>query len=86
MISNKIVYLINEGFDSPAEARLTNETLNGKTIAEGIMQTADEKNRNGRYYAKEDLFPQLTAPRTIELLDAGYSRAEMAHPLDKDLQ
>jgi hypothetical protein len=28
----------------------------------------------------------LTAPRTIELLNAGYLRAEMGHPLDKDLQ
>ena len=27
--------------------------LNGKVIAECILQTADERNRNGRYYAKD---------------------------------
>jgi hypothetical protein len=86
MISNKILYVINEGFDGPSEVKLTNDTLNNKAIGEGILQTANEKNRNGRWYDSSELFPQLEAPRTIELLNAGYLRAEMGHPLDKDLQ
>lgn len=68
------------------ETSLTPKTINGKVVAEGILQTADERNRNGRYYSKEELFPQLTAPRTLELLEAGYLRAETGHPLSKDLQ
>ena len=56
-----------------------------RLIAEGVMQTADERNRNGRWYGKEELFPQLKAPRTVELLKAGYLRAECGHPLSKDL-
>ena len=58
---------------------------NGRVIAEGILQTANEKNRNGRFYSSEELFPQLTAPRTLELLEAGYLRAELGHPLSNEL-
>lgn len=56
-----------------------------RLVAEGVLQTADEKNRNGRWYGKEELFPQIKAPRTMELLKAGYLRAECGHPLSKDL-
>jgi hypothetical protein len=31
------------------------------------------------------LFPQLIAPRTKELLEAGYLRAELGHPLSNQL-
>lgn len=58
---------------------------NGKALAEGILQTANEKNRNGRFYASEELFPQLKAPRTMELLESGYLRAELGHPLSSQL-
>lgn len=61
------------------------EEKNGKVIGEGILQTANEKNRNGRFYSSEELFPQLTAPRTLELLEAGYLRAELGHPLSNEL-
>lgn len=85
MINSKIGYIICESDIIPRHVEIQPKTINGKLIGEGILQTADEKNRNGRYYAKEDLFPQLTAPRTLELLNAGYLRAEMGHPLSKDL-
>lgn len=58
---------------------------NGRVIGEGIIQTANEKNRNGRFYSSEELFPQLVAPRTLELLEAGYLRAELGHPLSDEL-
>lgn len=86
MINSQIGYIICESIAEPMETSLTPKTINGKVVAEGILQTADEKNRNGRYYSKEELFPQLTAPRTLELLEAGYLRAETGHPLSKDLQ
>ena len=56
-----------------------------RLIAEGVLQTANEKNRNGRWYDADELFPQIEAPRTLELLNAGYLRAECGHPLSKDL-
>lgn len=86
MINSQIGYIICESDFSGSETKLTPKRINGKVVAEAILQTADEKNRNGRYYAEEELFPQLTAPRTLELLNAGYLRAECGHPLSKDLQ
>nr|DAE34023.1 MAG TPA: Prohead core protein serine protease [Caudoviricetes sp.] len=83
MISDSIGYIITETF-MESEANVVSEH-NGRLIAEGILQTADERNRNGRFYPKEELFPQLEAPRTLELLNAGYLRAELGHPLDKEL-
>lgn len=85
MINSSIGYIICESDIIPRHVNIQPKTINGKLIGEGILQTADEKNRNGRFYAKEELFPQLTAPRTLELLNAGYLRAEMGHPLSKDL-
>lgn len=72
-ISDKI-NIIKESYDS-----------SNRVIAEGIVQTADERNRNGRWYSHEELFPQLIAPRTLELLNAGYLRAECGHPLSSEL-
>lgn len=82
--NNIAAYIICEADINPNLSKVE-EGMNGKAIGEGILQTADERNRNGRYYAEEELFPQLTAPRTKELLAAGYLRAEMGHPLSKDL-
>ena len=58
---------------------------NNRVIAQGTLQEANEKNRNGRFYDSRDLFPQLTAPRTLELLKTGNLRAENGHPLSKEL-
>ena len=55
-----------------------------RVIAQGTLQEANEKNRNGRFYDSRDLFPQLTAPRTLELLNTGNLRAENGHPLSKE--
>lgn len=56
-----------------------------RVIAQGTLQEANEKNRNGRFYDSRDLFPQLTAPRTVELLNTGNLRSENGHPLSKEL-
>lgn len=85
MILDKIGYIICESGITSEKVTNILEYVNGKVIAEGIIQTADERNRNGRYYPKEELFPQLTAPRILELLGAGYLRAEVGHPLSKEL-
>lgn len=85
MISSNIGCIICESYSDPVDIKHV-KMLNGKVIAECILQTADEKNRNGRYYAEEELFPQLRAPRTLELLESGTLKAECGHPLSKDLQ
>jgi hypothetical protein len=84
MKNNIAAYIICESDINPSLERVE-RGVDGKAIGEGILQTADERNRNGRYYAEEELFPQLVAPRTKELLAAGYLRAEMGHPLSKEL-
>jgi hypothetical protein len=70
------------GFEN---TNVISETKDGRLIAEGVLQTADVKNRNNRIYPKTELFPQLKAPRTLELLEAGYLRAELGHPLSTEL-
>lgn len=85
-MNESIGYIIHESQAEPFPAKVLETNLNGKTVAEGILQTANEKNRNGRFYSTDELFPQLEAPRTVELLKAGYLRAEMGHPLDTSLQ
>lgn len=87
---NNIGYIICETATTTVEKlniikESTGEGGKKRVIAEGILQTADERNRNGRWYDHTELFPQLTAPRTLELLNAGYLRAENGHPLSKEL-
>ena len=86
-MDNKVIgYIINEsaipGF---TETNIIGEDKPGRLIGEGILQTANETNRNGRFYPSEELFPQLVCPRTMELLEAGYLRAELGHPLSTQL-
>ena len=67
-------------------AKIIKEDKNcNRVIAQGTLQEANEKNRNGRFYDSRDLFPQLTSPRTVELLRTGNLRAENGHPLSKEL-
>lgn len=61
------------------------KSANGRLLAEGCVQEANMKNRNGRFYDSRDLYPQLVAPRQIELIKTGNMRGENGHPLSKDL-
>ena len=66
------------------EARVI--TDNGKrVIGEGIIQTAEEENRNGRCYLHTDLLREITCPRTMELLSTGNMLAENGHPMDTSM-
>ena len=82
----RVGYIINEsaipGF---TETNIIREDKEGRIIAEANLQTADELNRNGRIYPSTELFPQLTCQRTRELLESGYFRGEMGHPLSNEL-
>lgn len=85
MLNNNIGYIICESYTEPVDFSNV-KTINGKVVVDCKLQEADEKNRNGRYYAEEELFPQIRAPRIQELIAAGDLKAEDGHPLDKDLQ
>jgi len=59
---------------------------NGKrVIGEGIIQTAEEENRNGRCYLHADLLREINCPRTNELLSTGNMLAENGHPMDTNM-
>ena len=85
-MNQTIGYVINEsaipGFQ---ETNIIRQDKKGRVVAEAILQVADEVNRNRRKYPYDELIPQLTAPRTLELLEAGYLRGEMGHPISTDL-
>ena len=56
-----------------------------RLIAFGKLQTADERNRNGRIYAHDDLEREIHAPRQQELLAVGQMLGRCGHPLSNEL-
>lgn len=88
MYDKNLGYIIIEtatGSNEYSSKIVSEDKLTGCPIGEGILQRADKRNRNTRYYSKEELFPQISCPRTIELIRTGNMRAENGHPLSKDL-
>lgn len=85
---NNIGYIIIETSTTSSDvepAKLIKKRDDGRIEAEGVLQEANMKNRNGRWYDSRDLFPELVAPRQLELLRTGNMRGENGHPLSKDL-
>lgn len=82
--SNPIGYMLQEEAYTVQDVKLVSDK-NRRVVGEGIIQTAEETNRNGRYYEKKELFPELTSPRTRELLESGNLKGEDGHPQSKEL-
>lgn len=66
------------------EAKVISDT-GKRVIGEGIIQTAEEENRNGRCYLQPDLLREINCPRTIELLSTGNMLSENGHPMDTSM-
>ena len=66
------------------EARVITDS-GKRVIGEGIIQTAEEENRNGRCYLHADLLREINCPRTIELLSTGNMLSENGHPMDTSM-
>lgn len=81
-----IGYIICENLTPVKDMKIIGETASGKPIGEGILQEVEEDNRNGRYYEKSELFPQLKTERTLELLRTGNMKGENGHPLSNDIK
>ena len=56
-----------------------------RVIGEGIIQTAEEENRNGRCYLHADLAREIDCARTRELLSTGNMLSENGHPMDTSM-
>lgn len=88
--TRNIGYIITEAApEEPTKTEIVNEIQCGsrkRVVGKGILQTGDEKNRNGRWYStKTELAPQVVCPRTQELIQHGRLLGENGHPLSKDL-
>lgn len=77
--------IICEETRSNVEFKIQDENKNGFVIAEGIVQEADEVNRNRRFYPLEELAMAVKAPRQQELVSTGNFKGEAGHPLDQTL-
>lgn len=82
--NRQIGWIVCESSEDPIEKPKIVDSTGRRVIAEGIIQRANSKNRNGRFYSDKDLFPQLTCARTKELLKTGFG-SENGHPMSKDL-
>lgn len=84
---NKIGYMINESALPMVEFTVTEDTRSSinRVTGTGILQTGNEKNRNGRMYRTEDLIREINAPRQRELIAAGQLLSEVSHPLAANL-
>lgn len=85
-MSNAIGYIICENLSPVKNMKVVGETASGKPIGEGILQEVEEDNRNGRYYEKSELFPQLKSERIVELLKTGNMKGESGHPMTNDIK
>lgn len=86
MANMPIGYVILES--APIEipsAKVISSTSDKRVVGEGIIQTAEEENRNGRCYLQHDLLREIQSPRTIELLSTGNMIAENGHPMDTSM-
>lgn len=79
-------YIICENLSQVKDMKIVGQTPSGKPIGEGILQEVEEDNRNGRYYEKSQLFPQLETERTQELLKTGNFKGENGHPMTNDIK
>ncbi len=84
MLNNKIGYMICETSSAPTDIKVVGDS-NNRTIAEGILQDMNIRNRNGRFYDSRDLSPEISGARIKELMGAGYLRGECGHPMSKDI-
>lgn len=86
-IDTKIGYVILEGHDvEDPRTRLVSSGKCHRVEAEGIVQTAEEENRNGRSYLRKDLYREYCeSARTNELISLGQMRGESGHPLDNSI-
>jgi hypothetical protein len=82
--NRQIGWIVNEATEDPIDKPKIIDSNGRRVTAEVILQRMNSKNRNGRFYADKDLAPQLTCPRSKELIKTGWGM-ENGHPMSKDL-
>ena len=85
MSNTPIGYVILDGAPIVVpDAKIVTES-GKRVIGEGILQTAEEENRNGRCYLHNDLLREINCARTKELLSTGNMLSENGHPMDTNM-
>ena len=98
-MDNKIGYIINESGILMEDFDIISPTASGslpfkdeikfhckdRIIGYGVLQTAEERNRNGRLYTRVDLAREVEAPRQRELMETGNMLGHAGHPLSSEL-
>ena len=85
MANMPIGYIILEGAPTQVQDAVIVSENNKRVTGEGILQTAEEENRNGRCYLQPDLLREIQCPRTKELLSTGNMLSENGHPMDTSM-
>lgn len=81
-----IGYIINESSCLMEDVDIREiKGSSNRVQAKGILQTGNERNRNGRIYRTEDLAREIQAPRQRELLAARQMLGHAGHPLSAEL-
>lgn len=82
---NTIGYIICETASSEPTVPKIIQVTNDRANIDACIQDMNIKNRNNRYYSDSELVPQLTAPRTVELLKSNNLFGEAGHPTSSDI-
>jgi hypothetical protein len=81
-----IGYMINESSCLMEDFKIEEGKANPERVTGyGVLQTGNEKNRNGRIYRTADLAREIEAPRQKELLAAKQLLGHAGHPLSTEL-
>ena len=80
---NNIGYIILEAPTMAEDSKVVTQKSNF-VVAEGTLQDLYSTNRNKRNY-DDEVKKQLTAERTVELLESGNMWGELGHPMDQSL-
>lgn len=84
MKQNPIAYIICESATRDAEFNIIDQHKNF-VIAQGIIQEAEEENRNRRVYGHDDLYREIHSAKQQELVSTGNFKGEAGHPSANDL-
>lgn len=84
IVSPFLGFIICEAQTEARESNIIGMT-NGRVELDACLQDVNVVNRNGRYYAENELFPKLKDERLIELMEANSLFGEASHPISPDL-
>jgi len=84
-VTKNFGYIICESSAKEVKFNIVGQSRNNFVFAEGVLQEAEEQNRNKRCYGREDLYNEIYSPKQRELVSSGNFKGEAGHPSACDL-